>query len=69
MREIIRTCLVVQFNYAGVPLQDRIYIAFGRYVTKNPNIDEEGIKYAINQIKSEFEFLEGVWNGKEKRQN
>ena len=63
MREIIRTCIRVQFEYSNIPLQDRIYIAFGRLVTEKTNIDEAWIEFAIEQIKIEFEFLEGVWNG------
>jgi hypothetical protein len=64
MREIIRTCIEVQFKYTDIPLQDKIYIAFGRLVTKK-EYDEEGIDFLISNVKSELEFLEGVWNGKD----
>lgn len=67
MREIIRACIRVQFEYAGLPLQDRIYIAFGRLVTQKPDIDEEGIDFLITNVKSELEFLEGVWNGEKRK--
>jgi hypothetical protein len=63
MREVIRTCVEVQYKYYNIPVQDRIYIAFGRLVTEKRDADEEYIQFAIEQIKSEFEFLEGVWNG------
>ena len=69
MRKIIRECIKVQFEYSNIPLQDRIYIAFGRLVTENPETDEEWIKFVIEHIKIEFEFLEEVWNGKEKRES
>lgn len=65
MRKIIHTCIEVQLEYCNIPLQDRIYIAFGRLVTEGEDKDEEWIKNAIEQIKIEFEFLEGVWNDKE----
>lgn len=64
MREIIRECIKVQIEYSNISLQDRIYIAFCRLVTEKSNIDEEWIEFAIKKIKIEFEFLEGVWNGK-----
>lgn len=64
MREVIRECIKVQFEYSNILLQDRIYIAFGRIVTKKPYSEVE-IFNIINLIKSEFEFLEGVWNGKD----
>ena len=62
MREIMRTCIKVQFEYSNIPLQDRVYIAFGRLVTKK-EYDEEGIDFLITNVKSELEFLEDVWNG------
>lgn len=67
MREIIRECIKVQFEYSVIPLQDKIYIAFGRLVTEKSNIDESWIEFAIEQIKIEFEFLEGVWNDKNRK--
>ena len=63
MREIIRTCIRVQFEYSNIPLQDRIYIAFGRIVTEKSHIDDEALDLIIRTVKSEFEFLEGVWHG------
>lgn len=66
MREIIHTCIEVQMEYSNIPIQDRIYITFGRLVTEGTDKDEEWIKFAIEQIKIEFEFLEGVWNAKTK---
>lgn len=65
MREIMRTCIKVQFEYSNIPLQDRIYITFGRIVTEKSHIDEEDLDFIIRMVKSEFEFLEGVWNGKD----
>ncbi len=62
MREIIRECIKVQLKYSDIPLQDRIYIVFGRLVTKKV-YDEEGIDFLIANIKTEMEFLEDVWNG------
>lgn len=67
MRKIIRTCVEVQYEYSNIPLQDRIYIAFGRLVTEETDKDEEWIKFVIEQIKIEFEFLEGVWNGEKRK--
>lgn len=64
MRRIIRECIKVQFDYSDIPLQDRVYIAFGRLVT-DKEYDEEGIDFLITNVKSELEFLEGVWNGKD----
>ena len=64
MRKIIRTCIKVQFEYSNIPLQDKVYIAFGRLVTEESDLDEEYIKFSIEQIKIELEFLEGVWNDK-----
>lgn len=69
MRKIIHTCIEVQMEYSNIPIQDRIYITFGRLVTEGSEKDEEWIKFAIEQIKIEFEFLEGVWNGKNKEIN
>lgn len=66
MRKIIHTCIEVQMEYSNIPLQDRIYITFGRLVTEGSDKDEEWIKFAIEQIKIEFEFLEDVWNAKTK---
>jgi hypothetical protein len=63
MREVIRTCVEVQYKYYNIPVQDRIYIAFGRLVTEETDKDEEWLKFVIEQIKIEFVFLEGVWNG------
>lgn len=62
MMGIINECIKVQFEYSNIPLQDRIYIAFGRLVTEKA-CDEEGIDFIIKTVKSEMEFLEGVWNG------
>ncbi len=68
MRKIINTCLEVQYEYYNIPVQDRIYIAFGRLVTEEKkDIDEEWLKFVIEQIKIEFEFLEGVWNGEKRK--
>lgn len=64
MKEIIHACITVQCKYSDLPLQDRIYIAFGRVVTGCCDGTDE-IEYIITNIKSEFEFLEGVWNGKD----
>ena len=66
MQKIIHTCIEVQMEYSNIPIQDRIYITFGRLVTEGTDKDEEWIKFAIEQIKIEFEFLEGVWNAKTK---
>ena len=62
MKEIIHECIKVQCGYSDIPLQDKIYIAFGRLVTEK-EYDEEGIDFIIKTIKTEFEFLEEVWNG------
>lgn len=63
MREIIRECIKVQLKYSDIiPLQERIYIAFGRLVTKK-TYDEAGIDFLITNIKAEMEFLEDVWHG------
>lgn len=63
MKEIIHECIKVQCEYSDIPLQDRIYITFGRIVTEKV-YNEEGIAFIIKTIKSEMEFLEEVWNDK-----
>ncbi len=60
--EIINECIKVQYEYSNIPLQDRIYIVFGRLVTKK-EYDEEGIYFIIKTIKTEMVFLEELWNG------
>lgn len=64
--EIVNKCIDVQIEYSDIPVQDRIYIAFGRTVTENA-YDINDIITIINTIKSEFEFLEGVWNGEKRK--
>lgn len=62
--EVIHVCIEVQLEYSNIPMQDRIYITFGRIVTEKDCHDDDLLRI-INTIKSEFEFLEGVWNDKE----
>ena len=64
MMEIALKCIKVQCEYSDIPLQDKIYIAFGRIVTER-EYDLCDLVIIINEIKSELEFLEGVWNGKD----
>lgn len=68
MGEIIHECIKVQFEYSNIPLQDRVYIAFGRITAETEKaygIHE--IFNLINSIKSELKFLEEVWNGENRK--
>lgn len=70
MKDLIRACITTQVDYSDIPVQDRIYIAFGRYITNIcGDYDHFNLKADIKDIKEEMLFLEDVWrnkNGEEK---